>query len=299
MFKKTLLFVLLCTLLFTACGTTQETQQTDTAAPPQQETTLDENNPLWAFADYERFSEKSNTWYTDNNLIIHATGGINGLSYTNSKEAMELSLKNGYRLIEVDFNYTTDNRLVCVHNWTDAFFTLKETPDYKTFMQLKIQGKYTPISAENVIEYMKKYKDLYIVIDSKHDDLSTVVSTLLEIAKKPEIMNRFIVQLYKPGEKANIENVYDFPDDNYLFTCYKFSTDPTQILPLIYDENINVVTIKTEVLDEETLEFFMNKNIYVYEHTVNRPDKAQARLDKGVWGLYTDFIEEGTLKFRK
>ena len=221
------------------------------------------------------------------------------MSYTNSKEAMEQSIKKGYRLIEVDFNYTTDNKLICVHNWTDAFYTLKQTPDYESFMRLKIQGKYTPISAEDIINYMKKYKDLYIVIDSKHEDLSAVVATLLEIAKEPEIMNRFIVQLYQPGEKAKIEAVYDFPSDNYLFTCYKYSTDPTLIFPLCYEENINVVTISTEALDEEALSLFMNKNIYIYEHTVNRPDKAQNRLNKGVWGLYTDFIAEDTLVFRK
>ena len=32
------------------------------------------------------------TWYNQNNVITHATGGINGSTYTNSKESLENSL---------------------------------------------------------------------------------------------------------------------------------------------------------------------------------------------------------------
>ena len=297
---RSLLWMLCLSAAFLCgCSKVQETAgNTEPAATPEA-TILDETSAFSVFSEYEAFPQRQNTWYTKNNLIVHATGGIDGLSYTNSKDAMTQSLKKGYRLIEVDFNYTTDNKLVCVHNWSDAFYSLKEAPDFETFMNIRIQGKYTPACAEDIINYMKKHKDLFIVIDSKDDNLSAVIQTLYDIAKESEIMDRFIVQLYQPGEKANIEQIYDFPEENYLFTCYKFSTDPMKIIPVCYDENINVVTIKTEALSEEALAFFMSKNIYVYEHTVNRPDKAQNRINLGVWGLYTDFITKDSLVFRK
>ena len=233
-------------------------------------------------------------------MIYHAAGGIDGLSYTNSVEAMEKTLSEGKMAVEVDFNYTTDNRLVCVHNWSDAFYTLESAPSLKEFKALKIQGKYTPMTAEDVIEYMKDYPDLHIIIDTKHDSLNDVISTLSSITKNDaDIMNRFIVQLYQPGEKEVIDQNYDFPDKNYLFTCYKYSTDYNVIFDLCTKENINVVTVSKGKFSAEALELFRANNIYVYEHTINRPEQAQIRLDAGVYGIYTDFISEDSLNFRR
>lgn len=240
----------------------------------------------------------SQPWYADNRLIYHACGGIDGLSYTNSKEAMEKTLAEGKRIIEVDFNYTSDHYLVCVHNWDDAFFNLESQPDKARFSALKIQGKYSAMGIEDVITYMRQYDDLNIVIDAKPDNLPLVISTIKGRSGYDEdIMDRLIVQLYQPGQKAAVSRVYDFPEENYLFTCYKYSTDYEVILQLCRDEDINVVTVSTGKFPDEAMKIFADENIYVYEHTINRPDKAQSRLDNGVWGIYTDFLNESDLDF--
>ena len=45
----------------------------------------------------------------DSKFIAHAAGGINFDTYTNSVEALEKSIDNGYRLIEIDLMETSDN----------------------------------------------------------------------------------------------------------------------------------------------------------------------------------------------
>lgn len=49
--------------------------------------------------------------------IAHAGGVIDGQCHTNSREAVEESLRRGYRYIELDLQVTRDNHLVAVHDW--------------------------------------------------------------------------------------------------------------------------------------------------------------------------------------
>jgi len=50
-------------------------------------------------------------------LIAHAGGGINGLKYTNSLEAMEQSIEHGFKMVELDLLISSDGRIVAVHDW--------------------------------------------------------------------------------------------------------------------------------------------------------------------------------------
>jgi arylsulfatase A-like enzyme len=50
-------------------------------------------------------------------FVAHAGGGIKGRSYTNSLEALDENYRRGFRFFELDFNWTSDNQLVCIHDW--------------------------------------------------------------------------------------------------------------------------------------------------------------------------------------
>ena len=50
-------------------------------------------------------------------FIAHAGGGINGEAYTNSFEAVKKSIKNSYKLIELDLLVTDDQRIVAQHDF--------------------------------------------------------------------------------------------------------------------------------------------------------------------------------------
>ena len=56
-------------------------------------------------------------------LIIHAGGRIDGVTGTNSLEALEETYAVGGRAIEIDFDWTSDGHLVCIHDFTDRFTT--------------------------------------------------------------------------------------------------------------------------------------------------------------------------------
>ena len=62
-------------------------------------------------------------WFADAPIIYHAGGTVQGITYTNSREAIEKSLEEGHYFIEIDFSHTSDGHLVCAHAWTDLYLT--------------------------------------------------------------------------------------------------------------------------------------------------------------------------------
>ena len=53
--------------------------------------------------------------------IAHAGGQIENETYTNSLEALNANFKEGFRVFEIDFSWTTDTQLVCLHDWEQSF----------------------------------------------------------------------------------------------------------------------------------------------------------------------------------
>lgn len=54
-------------------------------------------------------------------MIAHAGGGINSQNYSNSLEALEYNYQQGFRYFEIDFSWTSDAQLVCLHDWGKRF----------------------------------------------------------------------------------------------------------------------------------------------------------------------------------
>ena len=140
----------------------------------------------------------------NNNYMAHALGGIYGENYTNSKEALESNYNKGVRLFEVDINLTADGKLVCVHGWKKSDYENKMGMEYNSdnnimtyeeFKKVKIKGKYTTMGFDNLVDYMKKYKDIYVMIDigkKSYEETKRIYSEILNITKDSSILNRFI-----------------------------------------------------------------------------------------------------------
>lgn len=248
---------------------------------------------IYKETDYDSFTPFENTgdgWYLDAKLIYHACGGIDGLDYTNSREALESTISAGNKYIEIDFAFSSDGQLVCTHEWENSVDSKGVQLSYREFMSQKIFGKYTPLSAKDVISYMEEYPDVYVVTDTK-DDFTDVIKTLLSLTEDESIIDRFIIQVYTPEQKSQILNLYKFNDNNFLLTLYKLPPlNVNQILKICGDNNIYVLTCRQGYLLTEEIEQLRQKNITIFEHTVNRPDIANKDIEKGINGFYTDFL---------
>lgn len=106
--------------------------------------------------------------------IAHAGGSIDGIRYTNSKEAVENAISLGIEYIELDLSLTADSELVAVHDWEmyneivygDKYLPV---PTYEQFKQTKLFGKYTPLTYCEIDSIWRANKQLYLVIDKISD----------------------------------------------------------------------------------------------------------------------------------
>lgn len=230
-------------------------------------------------------------WYERSRLIYHAGGVVDGVTYTNSREAIEQTLSRGDMLLEIDFLFTSDGHLVCLHEWKNLY-GMTRACSLEKFQSLRIYGRFTTITAEEFIDYMREYPDLYLIVDTKEKDSVAVVAELLRLCDyQDDIARRFVIQLYDAGVKAKMCELYDFRDDNFLFTAYKFGPSRTNaIMDLCKEEGITVITVPYGSWGSATVERFLAEGFLIFEHTVNDTKMTDASLGRGVYGFYTDTL---------
>ena len=230
-------------------------------------------------------------WYTASRLIYHACGGLDGAMYTNSREAIAHTLAMGNFLVEVDFLFTADDILVCAHRWEE--FSEDGNPLVMAdFLKHKIGGLYSTMTALDVISYMEQFPALYIVVDTKERDLPAVVAELVALCDSdPDILNRFVLQVYGRNMKEKVKEIFPFKDENILFSCYKFGPERYyEILNICRDDNISIVTVPYDSWDSDIICKFQDRGIILFEHTVNLPEDAVHAMVRGIYGIYTDFL---------
>ena len=67
--------------------------------------------------------EETSQWYASKPFIAHACGGIDGIPYTNSYDALTANYNKGHRVFEADISLTNDGHAVLVHDWEDFLST--------------------------------------------------------------------------------------------------------------------------------------------------------------------------------
>ena len=238
----------------------------------------------------EPTEQRSDVWYMQESLIYHAGGGFEGASYTNAKEAILYTLENKNTLIEMDFLFTSDRQLVCAHSW-DEIYPEGYVPSADEFLSHKIQGKYTPISAAELIQIMRDYPQMHLVIDTKEENLYLVVAELVSLAgEDSEVIDRFVIQLYAGREKEGLKAFYPFKDEQFLLSLYKLGYWDQSVIRLCEQEGIYVLTALFGQIPDEDVSMLREKGFILYEHTVNDPEQAQIALNRGICGVYTDFL---------
>ncbi len=147
--------------------------------------------------------------------IAHAGGKIQGYTYTNSKEALDLSYKKGFRLFELDINRSSDGYFVAVHDWkhwADITNQKNATPVLKSeFLKHKIYEKFSPLDMHGINEWFKNHEDAILVTDKINDPLEFANSF---IDPSRLMMELFDMKAIEDGIKANIRSA--MPSQNII-----------------------------------------------------------------------------------
>ena len=258
-----------------------------------------------SISDFVSLEPEYYRWCDNIHVIRHAGGEIDGRSYLNCLEAFRNSAEMGCKALEADFQLTTDDHVVLLHDMKSAFDIEQDErvklADTETmFMNRKIAGKYTPMNIESLVEFMKEYPDIYIITDCKQQSMSEVLSQIVATVKRESekeqehILSRMVIQLYHYEDCDMVQQIYQF--HNMIFTLYDsglYIWNAERIVKHCIRNKIGVVTMPYGFIrNKHVLDLFNKYNIRVFVHTINIRDNTDIYSKAGVWGIYSDDMIE-------
>lgn len=241
-------------------------------------------------------------------VIVHGAGFIeddsgNKYDYTNSYEALRNSYNLGNRIVEMDFLWTSDGKMVCAHE-SETFARGIESDGPLTeeeFLDKKSNGIFTTMNIEKLADFMREHKDLYIVTDFKY----AMTESCQYISQMyPDLRSRFIIQMYHYGQ---YEFIRSLGFNNIILTLYLTTDEERNIDELCDFVNSNdlvAITFWESYLDnadewgrsEDFWNAVKNLNIPTCVHTVNDEEAIRYDFEQGVTAVYTDNVDNGWLK---
>lgn len=250
---------------------------------------ITENNEVL----FEDFYKKPHQWTDGQNILIaHACGGINGLNGNNCLEALVTNYNNGQTVFEVDLLLTTDSQVIAAHDWEryGGAMTREE------FMETKIYDVFTPVDLDSILQIMQINKEIYIVTDTKSydDDAETIkkhFTALCDKAKSydPELLKRIVPQIYNQEMYWFIKEVYPF--ESIIYTLYASPDTDSQVVDFVKDkDDIIAITMGPVRFNDMFYNELLKYGKLIYLFTINDIDEARGFFEKGVRGIYTDFI---------
>ena len=252
--------------------------------------------------------------WTDYSVVAHAGGGIDGKSGTNSREAMEQAVKKGYGIIEVDLSLTSDNELILFHGWDsdtqdeleldDVDLGENGVPDLETSKNMKICKKYTTMTGEDLVSFMKKNPSIYILTDEKFsnkDQINVEMEKLAELCGYDEkLLSRFIVQIYDIDTYDRVMSVYHFP--NLMYATYMYGTDDesywVQVVEDCQERGIQTISMWNNMIATKRhgvygrMRILNESGLRICAHTINKLSVVERVKDAGADMIVSDFLYE-------
>lgn len=234
--------------------------------------------------------------------VIHAAGRLDGIDEShvartydgsNSKEGLMQCIDAGCEVVELDFSFTADGELACIHNWHKEYSADIENDVplmLEDFLKTEIYVNFTPMWLEDAAEYLRQNEGLYIVADIK-DDLLTALEKIAQTC--PDLKNRFVVQIY---EEEQYDAVREMGFEYVIFTLYRLDwagkTDWRALGRFADKHPLIGFTFSYELCSVEGyVEGMLKSGVPLYIHTVNGEEEQQKYFDMGISGIYTDDVK--------
>lgn len=218
-------------------------------------------------------------------LIAHAGGGLKQGDYSNSQEALDQSLANGFRLFELDFNWTSDGELAIGHDWkaeyrywnrlgwNDWLASFYYTPSSRNFGASTPSFGLTRLSLDSLIDWLRTNPGR-IVTDFKTGNIEGLA---LIASRAGALQHRFVPQIYAMSEYGTVR---EMGYEEIILTTYRLS--PTaELFRQIDGLDLLAVTVPEGVVADAARSISNNR---IFTHTINAPVTLPAA------GYYTDCL---------
>lgn len=229
--------------------------------------------------------------------IAHAGGRLGGTALSDSFDALNANI-DSFDVFEIDFNWTTDGELVCLHDWEGAFTSRFGTDvaapvDQDTFTRLLAASPDKPRNCDlnGLAGWLRANPGVRIVTDVKENP---VAAHEMIVARYPDLLAQFVPQAYQPQE-VTLYRSMGF--DRVIWTLYQFGDDPEKVIREALAANPNAITMPQAMADAGLLQAVIEATDFpVYVHTINDPQTASCLLARGASGIYSDDLAQAEVK---
>jgi glycerophosphoryl diester phosphodiesterase len=242
-------------------------------------------------------------------LIAHAGGAIRGLTYTNSKEALDGSYERGHRYFEIDLNWSADQKVVAVHDWDQKFnylfnkevgfwnkavnlwITMKfrifkgyHFPDTHSFKSLRMRQELTQLVLSDLLKWMEDHPDAFIITDFKEKNIKGL-KRLAEEGKS--LAKQFIPQIYDFSEYRGATKL---GFKQIIFTLYLQKENDQKVVQFGKNHALFGITMPVDkaLTTPIAQQIYKETKTVVFAHTVNDQKILRKLRTQGVCGVYTD-----------
>jgi hypothetical protein len=215
-------------------------------------------------------------------LVAHAGGAVQGLAYTNSREALDSHYAEGYRVFELDFHWTSDGRLVVVHDWTEMSTRFGVKPhvfSYGEFLSARRLDGLHQLTFEDLCQWLVTHRDAFVVTDTKSSNFRFLHYLQTNAGF---ILPQLIVQIYRISE---LQAARQLGTRAVWLSVYKASY-PCWALRRISGVDAFVIPVE---LYPRYRELVLTGKAHFYVHSVRAESVDEAfRRMPGVYGIYVD-----------
>lgn len=232
-----------------------------------------------------KLKSSDNSFYSEYSYIAHAGGGIEGKTYTNSKEALLYSINNNFKLIEIDLLVTIDKKIIGYHDWNSLSemcnFDKEKIKTYKLDSLKKcnflIDDKnYTFLDDQSINKIFSKNDKLVLVTDK--------ISDFSLIKKKFDFNNRIIVETFGIFNYLKAK-FFRVGNPMYNFTIGRRNN--------LYVKIFNIRFIATSadnvVRYKDLFQKYINEGRIIFAYSSNDKKFNKENIGSTVSAVYTDF----------
>ena len=241
--------------------------------------------------------------FEDSYLISHAGGGLNAGRYSNSKEALDQSVDNGHKYIEIDITQTQNGEWVLMHSWKEHYFKyfirFRDYPTYlfnrdksapqtaADFKNMKMRYELTPMTLKDFGEWLKDNPHVTIVTDIKGSNYECLklIKNMMD-----GHTNQIIPQIYRPEEYSGVKQL---GYNDIILTTYRYTLTPDRLKSLskfATDNELFALTVPQKWINKDMGLWNAKNSTRLFTHTINNINTAQDYKSLGVSGFYTDYM---------
>lgn len=215
-------------------------------------------------------------------LVAHAGGAMKGEAFTNSREALDEHYAEGYRVFELDFQWTSDGQLVLVHDWpreSNDFGLPPHVLSDSEFVTAQRKDGLHQLTFASLREWLQMHREAFVVTDTKASNLRLLAYLN---ANGGDIRPQLIIQIYRMSELGAARQLG--PRAVWL-TVYRYSY-PAWALPRISGVDAFVIPVRFYGRYRQAM---LKTTVHFYVHPVAAAavDGTFERLP-GVYGMYVN-----------